>query len=154
MGVAMTVQQYLDDRHVPYDVIKHCKTGSSTMTAQACHVPGRRLAKGVVVKCDDVYLLAVVPATRHVSLDRIAEMLDGRVTLASEREASSQFPDCEMGAVPAIGVAYGLAMIVDEALEGRREVFFEGGDHRSLVHVTGERFGHLLYGVPHGRISA
>ena len=72
MGIAMTLQQYLDDKQVAYEVTRHRRTGCSSKTAQASHVPGDNLAKGVVLKWDDTYILAVVPATRHVEIDRIA----------------------------------------------------------------------------------
>ena len=153
MGVAMTLQQYLDDHRVAYEVTRHRKTGCSSMTAQSSHVPGGSLAKGVVLKWDDAYLLAVVPSTRHVELDKIADIVEGPVKLASEREASRLFPDCEKGAVPVLGAAYGLATIVDDSLDDCDDVYFEGGDHRSLVHVTGDRFDRLMSDVTHGQIS-
>ena len=154
MGIAMTLQQYLDDNHVAYDVTTHKKTGCSSMTARASHVSGDSLAKGVVLKWGGTHILAVLPASRHIELDKIRGIVDGPVTLASEQEASQLFPDCEVGAVPALGVAYKLASVVDERLEDRDDIYFEGGDHCSLVHISGEQFDRLMYGVPHGRFSA
>lgn len=153
MGIAMTLQQYLDDNRVAYDVTRHKKTSCSSKMAEASHVPGDSLAKGVVLKWDDAYILAVIPSTRHVEMDKIADIVEGQVTLASEQEASLLFPDCEEGAVPVIGVAYGLATIVDERLDDCESIYFEGGDHRSLVHVTGDRFGHLMCDMTHSQIS-
>jgi len=117
MGVAMTLQQYLDDKEIAYDVTKHRKTACSTMTAQASHVPGDSLAKGVVLKWDQTYILAVIPATRHVEIGRVGDIVEGEVELASEREVNRLFPDCDNGAVPVVGEAYGLPTIVDERLD-------------------------------------
>ena len=153
MGIALTMQEYLEDNHVPYDVARHSKTGSSAMTAEASHVPGNALAKGVVLKWDGSYLLAVLPASRHVDLDKVRELVGEKVVLATEDEASSLFPDCDTGAVPIFGEPYRVACVVDERLKGRDDIWFEGGDHRTLVHVTGENFGRLMYGMPQGRIS-
>ena len=153
MGIAMTLQQYLDDLHVAYDVTTHKKTGCSSMTAQASHVPDDNLAKGVVLKWGSTYILAVLPASRHVELDKVKEIVDGPVSLASEQEASEQFPDCEDGAIPVLGVAYKLPCVVDERLEHRDDIYFEGGDHRTLVHLSGEQFDRLMYEVPHGQFS-
>lgn len=154
MGIAMTMQEYLEDNHVHYDVARHSKTGSSAMTAEASHVPGAALAKGVVLKWEDGYLLAVVPASRHVDLDKVSALLGERVQLATEDEASALFPDCDTGAVPIFGAPYRIACVIDDRLEGGSDIYFEGGDHRSLVHVSGEGFGRLMYGMPHGHISA
>ena len=153
MGIALTMQEYLEDNHVPYDVARHSKTGSSAMTAEASHVPGNALAKGVVLKWDGSYLLAVVPASRQVDLARVGEIVGERVELATEEEASSLFPDCDTGAVPIFGAPYRVASVVDEGLERRGDIYFEGGDHRTLVHVSGNGFERLMYGMPHGRIS-
>lgn len=153
MGIALTIQEYLDDQHIPYDVMKHRKTENSSMTARASHVPGNSMAKGVVLKWDGSYVLAVLPATRHVDIDRVCELLGEKVDLASEQEASELFPDCETGAVPIIAAPYRVACVVDEDLEACDDIYFEGGDHRTLLHVSGEEFSRLMYGMPHGHIS-
>lgn len=153
MAIALTMQEYLEDHHVAYDVAKHNRTSSSMMTAEASHVPGGSLAKGVVLKWDGSYMLAVVPASRHVDLDKIGKLLGEPAELASEDEVSALFPDCEEGAVPIFGEPYRVACVIDEGLTGRDHIYFEGGDHKTLVHVSGENFGRLMYGMPQGRIS-
>ncbi|NNF80503.1 MAG: YbaK/EbsC family protein [Rhizobiales bacterium] len=154
MSIAMELQRYLEDSHVSYDVTEHKKTSCSSKTAEASHVPGDSLAKGVVLKWNETYLLAIVPATRHVELDKVEEFLDGKVKLASEQEASRLFPDCEEGAIPVMGGAYGVPSIIDELLEDSQEIYFEGGDHRSLVHMSGDEFSYLMCDVPRSQISA
>ncbi len=154
MGIAMTMHEFLEDSYVPYDTATHRRTGSSAKTAEVSHVSGNTLAKGVLLKWDGGYLLAVLPASRHVDLKKIGGMVGGRVELASEDETASLFPDCDEGAVPIFGVPYKLASVVDEDLMCCGDVYFEGGDHRTLVHVTGESFEHLMYGMPRGHICA
>lgn len=153
MAIAMTLKQYLDDHGVDYDVTTHNKTGCSSLTAQASHVPGECLAKGVILRKDGGYLMAVVPATRHVALAEISHRLDQPVGLASEDEIVRLFPDCDIGAVPALPEAYGLEALVDESLDGKEDIYLEGGDHRSLVHIKGREFRELTKDVPHAKIS-
>ncbi|WP_019170445.1 aminoacyl-tRNA deacylase [Pseudaminobacter salicylatoxidans] len=153
MGIALTMQEYLEDNHVPYDIARHGKTGSSAMTAQASHVPGNEMAKGVVLRWDGGYLLAVVPATSHVDLERVRKLVGEKVELATEDETSTLFPDCDTGAVPIFGAPYRVACVVDDELDMRKDIYFEGGDHRTLVHVSRDGFERLMYGIPHGRIS-
>jgi Ala-tRNA(Pro) deacylase len=154
MGIAITLQQFLDAQSVPYEVLEHKRTGCSARTADASHVPVECLAKGVVVKHKQGYVLAIVPASRQVRLEEVGRWLEQPVTLASEEEASALFPDCEPGAVPPIPSAYGLAAVVDSSLEGHEDIYFEGGDHRALLHVTGAQFHRLMEKVPHGQFSA
>lgn len=153
MAIALTIQEYLDDRHIPYDVTKHEKTENSSMTARESHVPGDSLAKGVVLRWGDSYVLAVLPASRHVDLGQVRQLLGAKVELASEEETSRLFPDCDTGAVPIIAEPYRLACVIDDDLDMRNDVYFEGGDHETLVHVGREEFSRLMYGMPHGTIS-
>jgi Ala-tRNA(Pro) deacylase len=153
MGIAITLQQFLDARNVLYEVLEHKRTGCSARTADVSHVPSECVAKGVVLKHSEGYILAIVPASRQVQLQEVGRRLDRPVALASEEEASALFPDCEHGAVPPVAAAYQLAAVVDADLERQADIYFEGGDHRALVHMTGEQFRHLMEKVPHGQFS-
>lgn len=151
MGIAITLQQYLSDNGVTYDSLVHERTGTSVRSAEASHVPTDSLAKAVVLKRREGYIVAVVPASRHLELDQVGGLLQQPVGLATEDEIASLFLDCEPGAVPPIAAAYGINAVVDESLEAQPDVYFEGGDHRTLVHVSGMEFHKLMENVPHGR---
>ncbi len=153
MAIAMTVRQYLADQGVEYDTVTHRRTQSSSETAQASHINGDQIAKGVVLDTGEGYLLAVLPASHHVQLGQIKAYLDRPVALASEAEIATLFADCEMGAVPAVGAAYGLDVVVDDSLAAQPDVYFEAGDHATLVHVKAEGFRKLLGDVPHAEFS-
>ena len=154
MGIAITVQQYLSDNGVTYDCVAHERTGRSIQSAESCHVPGDSLAKAVVLRRRDGYILAILPASRQLKLDEVGGWLRQPVGLASEEELVALFPDCEPGAVPPVAAAYGLRSLVDESLEAQPDVYFEAGDHCTLVHVSGAQFHKLMEKVPHGRFSA
>lgn len=153
MGIAITLQQYLNKNDVDYDVIAHEKTGCSASTAEVSHVPGDCLAKGVIIKRKKGYLLAIVPASRQVELSKLSRYLKQAVCLATEEEIGTLFHDCDAGAIPPIGGAYGLRSVVDERLEGQQDIYFEGGDHRTLIRVSGDQFHKLMEKVPHEKLS-
>jgi Ala-tRNA(Pro) deacylase len=152
MGIALTLQSYFGDHNIAYDVRRHERTGNSSRTAEASHIPGERLAKGVVLKSGAGYILAIVPASRRVALVAIAATTGAPVALASEAEASMLFPDCEPGAVPVFGEAYGIPAMIEESLDDTRDIYCEGGDHRSLVHMDGRDFRALMAGAERARI--
>jgi len=83
----------------------------------------------------------------------VHRQLNRRLGLATDRELSHLFKDCEPGAIPPLGRAYGIETIVDESLSGSQGVYFEGGDHEALVHVTGEGFLRLMADAPRGQFS-
>jgi Ala-tRNA(Pro) deacylase len=153
MGIAISLQRYLESRAVAYDVITHDQTKSSLATAHATSVPEANLAKGVLIRRKDGYLLAIVPASCEVLLDEVGRWLKQPVGLATEEEVAATFADCESGCVPPVAGAYGLPAVMDDRLEGLSDIYFEGGDHRTLVHVTGREFHRLTANVPHAHVS-
>lgn len=152
MPIAPILQKHLD-RNVTYDVLTHDPTMSSTRTAQACHVSGDRLAKAIVLRHDGRYLLAVLPATHHVRLADLKTQIGDDVDLADEDEIKRLFPDCAPGAVPPIGEAYELDVIIDDSIQAQPDVYLEGGDHTTLVHMDQAQFARLMAEAWHGRFS-
>lgn len=154
MFVSQTVMGFLDRHHVDFELVSHRHTRTSTDTARAAHVPLAQLAKGVLLLDPDEYLLAVVPASRHVNPFALRELVEREpIVLADESDMPYIFRDCECGALPIVGPAFGLATVVDDDLLKRRDVYFEAGDHEHLVHVSGSEFEKLMADQPHGSIS-
>ena len=153
MAIALTLQQYLDDRHIDYDVLVHKRTHSSASTVRASHVPQESLAKGVVLTREGGFIVAVVPASAKVRLDVIEHMLRCPVGMASEEEIAELFPDCDSGAVPPVAAAYAVDVFIDESLDKLPDIYLEGVDHRSLIHISGEQFRTLTRDVRHARIA-
>lgn len=153
MSIAASLRDYLACEGVPYDTIAHEHTRDSTHSAQAAHIPGDRLAKCVMLEDDKGYLMAVVPATHRVDLGALRRELNRNLGLATDRELVELFRDCELGALPPLGRAYGIDMILDESLVDSPDIYFEAGDHRALVHMSGSDFLRLMANVPRGQIS-
>jgi Ala-tRNA(Pro) deacylase len=154
MAIALTLQSYFGDHSVAYDVMRHDRTSNSSRTAETCHVPGDRLAKGVVLKSGTGYILAILPSSHRVALEAVEAVTGSPTALASEQEASMLFPDCEEGAVPVFGEAYGIPAMIDETLDISRDIYCEGGDHRNLLHMDGRDFRRLMAGAERARFCA
>jgi Ala-tRNA(Pro) deacylase len=153
MTIAVRLRQYLDSQGVGYDAVAHRPTSTSAGSARAAHVTGNGVAKPVVVHHDDGYILAVVPSTHRVEFDSLCNILGKRSGMATETEIARLFDDCEFGAVPPIGAAYGLPVLVDESLDGAADLYFEGGDHSTLVHVGRDAFRALTKDARRARFS-
>jgi Ala-tRNA(Pro) deacylase len=108
MSIAPTLKRYLTAENIQYEEIPHEFTMSSTRTAEACHVSGDRLAKGIVLRRDGDYMLVVMPASHHLRLSELRTKLGDNVDMANEAEINRLFRDCAHGAVPAVGKCYGL----------------------------------------------
>lgn len=153
MAIAHTLEDYMISKGIDYEVVPHPRTLSSIETAEAAHIPGDALAKAVLLEDDDGYLMAVVPATHHIKLGRLSEQLNRKLRLTVESELTPLFKDCQTGAVPPLGMAYGMPTIVDDSLIEQPDIYFEAGDHEELIHLSGGRFQSLLAGARHGRFS-
>jgi Ala-tRNA(Pro) deacylase len=153
MPIAPTLHRYLAAENIQYDEIPHVYTMTSARTAQACHVPGDRVAKAIVLRRDGGYMLAVLPASHHLRMAELRERLGDDVDMASESEISELFIDCANGAIPAAGTCYGLDIIVDESIQKEPEIYIEAGDHETLLHMSRAQFARLTADAMHGRIS-
>ncbi len=154
MGVPDTITTFLRAHDVSFQVVEHATTACSAETAEAAHVPGDLLAKAIVVCDGERYLVAVIPATRRLDTDALADLVQRRLGLAAEEDFALLFRDCRPGAVPPIGEAYGLVTIVDDAIANAPDVYLEAGDHEHLIHMTRGSFTALTVHAEHGRISA
>ncbi len=153
MAPALTIQQYLDAQGVAFDVLAHAPTISSRQTAAFAHVSADKLAKAVMLKADAGYLLVVMPASRDLEWRALEICLDRNVSLATEEEIVWLLPDCTCGAVPPIGEAYGIETVVDESIAEQPDIYFEAGDHTTLVHMSGPAFCAVMAHAKHGRFS-
>lgn len=122
----MCIQNYLRERKVRFEELLHRPEPSASRRAHSVHVPGRQVAKTVLVGAGERYVLAVLPSTHRIDQQRLAEVLGvPRVRLASEEEVARVFVDCERGALPPFGRLYGLTTVVDSSLAGWAEIVVE-----------------------------
>lgn len=154
MPIARALKQYLDTVGIPYSVQPHVHAESSMETAEAAHISGHRIAKGILLKDDMGYLLAVLPSNRHVDADALDSLLGGRMLkLADQEEVATIFSDCEPGAIPAVGEPYHLEVAMDESLCEQSEIHFKAGEHNELIRLSGEAFQKLLAKAKRGRFA-
>lgn len=153
MTIATTLRDYLDQQGVEYEVLEHPYTRTASETAQVAHIPGDQLAKSVLLEDDAGYVMAVIPSTHRVEIGRLSRQLNRRLGLATEHELDLLFDDCETGAIPPIGQAYGVDVAVDHSIVENGDVYFEAGDHIDLIHVSGRDFDELMTNAQRGQFS-
>jgi Ala-tRNA(Pro) deacylase len=130
------LKEFLDKNDIRYILISHSRAFTAAATAAITHIPGKEIAKTVMVKIDGELAMAVVPGSRHLDLQALEEELGARrAILVSEEEFKDIFPDCEVGAMPPFGTLYGLSVYVDAKLTEDPEIAFNAGSHRELMRV-------------------
>ena len=153
MGMAISLQAFFESHPLHYAVVPHEHAESSQRTAAAAHRTGYKVAKSVLLKDAEGYLLAVLPACYRLHLQQLNQALGRDLILATEAELAAQFGDCAVGASPPAGALYDLDTIVDESLLEQEDVYFEAGDHEQLIHMKRADFGKLLGDAQRGRFS-
>lgn len=154
MSIAPTLEQHLASKHIDYDLVPHPPTTSALPIAELCHIPAERLAKAVVLRTDATYVLVVLPASYRIRRAEMKGQLGGDFALATEGELDQLFRDCAHGAVPPVGACYGLDVVVEDSIREQPDVYFEGGDHATAVHMSGTQFARLTADARHGCFGA
>ncbi|TAJ27637.1 MAG: YbaK/EbsC family protein [Nitrospirae bacterium] len=145
MTILRRLKDYLDGQKVPYQVLTHQEAYSAPEIAQVLHVPGKELAKVVMVKVGERFVMTVLPANWKVDLRRLKEVFGAsQVRLATEEEFQGLFPDCQVGTMPPFGNLYGLEVYVDQSLTQDEAIVFQAGTHVDAVKLRYQDFAHLV----------
>jgi Ala-tRNA(Pro) deacylase len=139
------LKDYLDSHDIEYITISHSPAYTAQRIAEITHTSGNELAKTVIVRMDDKYAMAVLPASHRVDLDYLRRGVDAaEVELASESEFRDRFPDCEVGAMPPFGNLYDMAVYVADELAEDEEIAFNAGSHTELIRMKYGDFSKLV----------
>ncbi len=138
------LKEFLDSHHVEYITISHSKAYSAQKTAATAHIPGKELAKTVIVKFDEKMAMVVLPASYRVDFEQL-KIASGasKVEMSSENEFRDIFPDCEVGAMPPFGNLYGMDVYVAKSLAEDEEIAFNACSHTELVRMSYKDFDKL-----------
>ena len=153
MATAITVRQFLDESRLPFELVTHPHSSTSLQSARAAHIAPLQLAKAVLLEVQGQLVMAVLPATMHLHLGTLRHHFKRDFGMATEQTVRQTFGDCDPGAIPALGGAYGIETIWDDSLMDCADLYFEAGDHEHLVHVRTEDFLELVRECQHGDFS-
>jgi Ala-tRNA(Pro) deacylase len=143
VAIPARLKTHLEQTHTSFTPVTHVPARSSQYAAAVLHIPGKEVAKTVVLRAGEQVLLAVLPASYHVNLRKLAAQVGTPVELVDERECNRLFPDCQPGAVPPFGELYGLPVYLDEALADDPEIIFSAGTLSDGIRMGNSDFVHL-----------
>jgi len=140
MKPAIRVSQFLDDQHIHFEAMVHPPAYCAQRLAKHLHIPGRQVAKSVVLVGPKQYYLAVLPATHQVDLAAVARVLGVAVRLADEDEIAELFNDCERGSLTPFGRLYGLCTLLDDSFAPSSQLIFEVQRHYLAIRMRCQDF--------------
>ncbi|OPY72991.1 MAG: YbaK / prolyl-tRNA synthetases associated domain protein [Syntrophorhabdus sp. PtaU1.Bin002] len=139
------LKEFLDNNNIKYVTIGHSQTFTAQEIAASAHIPGKELAKTVMVRVDGTMAMAVVPASHKVDFSLLKGVANAqKVDLASETAFRDRFPECEIGAMPPFGNLYGMDVFVSEVLSQDEEIAFNAGSHTELIRLKYKDFERLV----------
>jgi Ala-tRNA(Pro) deacylase len=139
------LKEFLDANKIKYVSITHSPAYTAQQIAASAHIPGKELAKTVMVKLDGKLAMAVLPASLKVDFDLLKQVSGaGKVELATEGEFSETFPGCELGAMPPFGNLYDMAVYAATPLAADEEIAFNAGSHVELIKLSYKDFERLV----------
>jgi len=142
---ATKLKEFLVSQNVKYVNISHSAAYTAQEIAASAHIPGQELAKTVMVRLDGKLAMAVLPASYKVDLNALKQATrTNQVELAGEQEFRSQFPECELGAMPPFGNLYDLQVYVDQSLTKDDTIAFNAGSHTELIKLSYKDFESLV----------
>lgn len=140
------LKDFLDDQHVKYVTIQHSMAYTAQEIAAKAHIPGKELAKTVIVKIDGKNAMAVLPASYRINLGRLKQVCKAsQVELASEEDFRDLFPGCETGAMPPFGNLYNMDVYVENSLVDEEDIAFNAGSHTELIKLSYQDFEKLVH---------
>ena len=139
------LRAFLDEHHVKYVTIRHSRAFTAQEVADSAHIPGKEVAKTVIVRMDGRLAMVVLPAPEMISLDGLrAATGASTVELASEKEFSSLFPNCEVGAMPPFGNLWNMDVYCARSLSEDRTIAFSAGNHHEVIQLPFETYRQLV----------
>jgi Ala-tRNA(Pro) deacylase len=139
------LENYFREQQIPFQVQQHSVAFTAQDVAAREHIPGKLVAKVVIVFADNLMVMLVLPAPYRVDFSQVGQTLEAReVRLAEEGELSAAFPDCEVGAMPPFGNLYHLPMYVEKRLAEDETIVFPVGTHTETMRLTYADFERLV----------
>lgn len=139
------LKEFLDRHNVKYVTISHSLAYTASEIAASTHIPGKELAKTVIVRLDGTIAMAVLPASYKVDFELLKGLTGARqVELVSEREFAHLFPGCATGAMSPFGNLYGIPVYVADVLAEDEDIAFNAGSFTELMRLRYEDFARLV----------
>lgn len=145
MAISQKLKSFLDASKAKYTVAKHPVVYTAQEIAAAQHVPGRQLAKSVLVKTDQGIALAVLPAIALIDFKKLKAALKTKsVSIGKEADIKVAFPDVEVGAMSPFGNLYGVPVVIDKTLSLAQDIVFNAGSHTETIKMRYADFAKLV----------
>jgi Ala-tRNA(Pro) deacylase len=131
----MRVSEFLNGEHIAFETLLHAPAYTAQHRAKFLGVSGKQVAKAVLLRGQEGYLLAVLPAPKRIDTNSLSSTLGGPIVIASAEEVAVVFRDCEWGVVGPFGKLYGIPSVLDSSIALDDMMIFESDTHAEAIRI-------------------
>ncbi len=123
-----------------YGETNHQPVYTSQQAAKVIGVLENQIAKSLLLKCGNDFILAVLPGDRKLDNEKLKKLLKIRKFRFATPEEVKNKMGCEIGACFPFGNLIGLSTVVDKSLSKNKVIFFNPGLHNVTIEIEWRGF--------------
>jgi Ala-tRNA(Pro) deacylase len=146
MEISKKIIKYLEDNKYKYEVIEHKTTFTAWDTAQTEKIKPQEVVKALVMKVDNDYVLALIPANRNLDKQKLLKVINAgrkklklknykKIDFAKEAWMKKNLPG-KVGAVPPLSKLLKIAIFVDSPLTKNKKIYLGSGEYVFSIRVS------------------
>ncbi len=134
--ISKKVLSYLDKQGLKYDVVNHRKVYTAYDLAQTLKADLKSIAKTLLIKADNVYVLVIVPAHRRLDLAKLKKALKAKKVSLPEEKVVLKVLKIKMGGLTSFGNLHKLSTLIDKELLKAKKVLLNGGSFKQSLSLA------------------
>ena len=139
-----TLIDYLDGKHVHYEVLHHPRAFTGIDEARALGIEADEVLKTVILDTNGEHVALVLPSGERLDMGLVREVVgDPKASLAREDEIAADFGGFEPGTLPPIAPLLGIDTIVDATVHDHGPVIFAAGSQTESVRLEAQELFEL-----------
>lgn len=160
MPISKKITDYLAKNRYKYEIIEHRTTYTAWDTAQTEKVKPQEVAKSLIMKADNDYLIAMVPSNKNLDKRKLLKVINARIKkglsfanasvgegkkaggknykkidFAKESWMKKNLPG-KVGATSPFAGLTGLEIYFDNALKKNKKIYLGSGEYTASIRIS------------------
>lgn len=150
MAISPKIIKYLGDNKYKYEIIEHKTTFTAWDTAQTEKIKPQEVAKALVMKTDNDYALALVPANRNLDKQKLIRVINvkrkksgektyKKIDFAKEAWMKKNLVG-KVGATPPFGKILKIDIYMDNLLAKNKKIYLGSGEYTNSIRINTNQY--------------
>ena len=146
MAISQKVESYLKAKKYKFSAVEHKTTFTAWDTAQTEKIKPQEVAKALVMKTDNDYALALIPANRNLDKQKLLKIINGarkkvgaknykKIDFAKEVWMKKNLTG-KVGATPPFRKILGIDIYIDNLLAKNKKIYLGTGEYVYSIRVN------------------